>query len=44
MGDRLTSMVTVAMMAAAASGAISLLATRASAQVPASSNAALKTP
>src|SRR5262245_18629154 len=45
MGDRLTSMVTVAaMMAAAASGAISLLATRASAQAAASSNAALRRP
>ena len=41
MGDRLTSLVTVATMAAAVSGAISVLATRAS---PASSNAVLKTP
>ena len=44
MGDRLTSMVTVAITAAAVGAAISGLATRASAQVPESSSAALKTP
>jgi hypothetical protein len=42
MGDRFTSMVTVAIAAAAVSAAISVLA--ASAQVPASSTTALKTP
>jgi hypothetical protein len=42
MGDRLTSMVTLAVTAAALSAAISVLA--ASAQAPASSNTALKTP
>ena len=44
MGYRLTSMVTVAIAAAAVSAAISVLATRTSAQAPAFSNAALKAP
>src|SRR5882672_481591 len=44
MGDRLTSMVTVAITAAAVSAAISVLATTASAQAPAVSTTALKTP
>src|SRR6266436_998105 len=45
MGDRFsTSMVTVAIAAAAVSTAISVLATRTSAQAPAFSNTALKTP
>src|SRR5215469_1390704 len=44
MGDRLTSMVTVAITAAAVSAAASVLATRAWAQASASSNMALKTP
>jgi hypothetical protein len=42
MGDRLTSMVTVAIAAAAVSAVISVLAIRASAQAPAFSNAAPK--
>src|SRR5712672_2578788 len=45
MGNRFsTSMVTVAFTTTAVSAAISVLATRASAQAPASSNTALKTP
>ena len=43
MSDRLTSMVTVAIAAAAVSAAISVLATRTSAQAPAFSNTALET-
>jgi hypothetical protein len=43
MGDRLTSVVTIAVSVAAVA-AVSLLAARASAQAPAPSNAALKTP
>jgi hypothetical protein len=45
MGDRFsTSMITVAFAAAAVSAAITVSATRASAQAPALSSAALKTP
>src|SRR4051794_33639413 len=44
MGDRLTPIMTVAIAAAAVSAAISVLATRTSAQAPAFSNAALKAP
>jgi hypothetical protein len=44
MGDRLTSVVTIAVSVAAVSAAVSLLAARASAQAPAPSNTALKTP
>src|SRR5215468_2632618 len=45
MGDRFsTSMITIAVAAAALSTAVSVLATRTSAQAPAMSNTALKTP
>ena len=45
MGDRFsTSMITIAIAAATVSTAISVLATRTSAQTPAFSNTALKTP
>jgi hypothetical protein len=44
MGDRLAWMITIAIMTAAVSGVIWVLPTRASAQTPAPSNTALKTP